>query len=90
MIYFLMQCPVHTSLHAGMVDTHGNRHARMHTHSIDQTNDSAYCEPVLLAFDILTHERFKRTLICYDIDIQFAHFRGNPIRQGTKQHLNNS
>ena len=35
-------------------------------------------------------ERFKRTLIYYDTEIQYAHFRGNPLRQATKRHLNNS
>ena len=39
---------------------------------------------------IQTHERFKRTFIYYDIDTQSAHFRGNPLRQATKRHLNNS
>ena len=30
---------------------------------------------------------FKRTLIYYDKDIQYSHFRGNPLRQATKRHL---
>ena len=29
-------------------------------------------------------ERFKRTLIYYDTDTQYANFRGNPLRQTTK------
>ena len=29
-------------------------------------------------------KRFKRTLIYYDTDTQYANFRGNPIRQATK------
>ena len=29
-------------------------------------------------------KRFKGTLIYYDIDTQYAHFRGNPLRQATK------
>ena len=35
-------------------------------------------------------KRFKRTLIYYDTDTQYANFRGNPLRQATKRHLNNS
>ena len=30
-----------------------------------------------------THNRFKTTLIYYDIDTQSANFRGNPLRQAT-------
>ena len=37
-----------------------------------------------------THQRFKRTLIYYGTDTRYAHFRGNPLRQATKRHLNNS
>ena len=33
---------------------------------------------------------FKRTLIYYDTDTQSANLRGNPLRQATKLHLNNS
>ena len=43
-----------------------------------------------LAYKIRTHNRFQRTLIYYDIDTQSAHFRGNPLCQATKRHLNNS
>ena len=39
---------------------------------------------------ILTHKRFKRTLIYYDTDTKSAIFRGNPLCQATKRHLNNS
>ena len=39
---------------------------------------------------IQTHKRFKRTLNYYDIDTQSANVRGNPLRQATKRHLNNS
>ena len=35
-------------------------------------------------------KEFKRTLIYYDMDIQYAHFCGNSLCQATKQHLNNS
>ena len=45
---------------------------------------------------IQTHERldpntkrFKRTLIYFDADTQYANFRGNPLCQATKRHLNN-
>ena len=38
---------------------------------------------------IQTNKRFKRTLIYYDTDSQSANFRGNPLRQATKRHLNN-
>ena len=34
-------------------------------------------------------ERFKRTLIYFDTDTQYANFQGNPLRQATKWHLNN-
>ena len=34
--------------------------------------------------------RFKRTLIYYVTDTQYANFRGNFLRQATKQHLTNS
>ena len=33
--------------------------------------------------------RFKRTLIYFNTDTQYAHFRGNPLYQATKRHLNN-
>ena len=33
-------------------------------------------------------KRFKRTLIYYDTDTQYGNFRGNPLRQATKRHLN--
>ena len=32
-------------------------------------------------------KRFNRTLIYYDTDTQYTHFRGNPHRQATKRHL---
>ena len=32
---------------------------------------------------------FKRTLIYFNTDTQYADFRGNPLYQATKQHLNN-
>ena len=35
-------------------------------------------------------KRLKRTLISYDTDAQYAHFGGNPLRQATKRHLNNT
>ena len=28
-------------------------------------------------------------LVCFNTDTQYAHFRGNPVYQATKQHLNN-
>ena len=34
--------------------------------------------------------RFKRTLIYFDTDTQYANFWGNPLCQATKRHLNNS
>ena len=37
----------------------------------------------------LTPLRFKRTLIDFNMDTQYAHFRGNPLYQATKRHLNN-
>ena len=39
---------------------------------------------------VLNNKGFKRTLIYYDPDTQSANFRGNPLRQATKGHLNNS
>ena len=39
----------------------------------------------LLIFKILTHRRFKRTLIYYDTDTQSTNFRGNPLCQATKR-----
>ena len=39
---------------------------------------------------IQTRKRFKRTLIYHDTEGQSAHFRGDPLRQATKRHLNNS
>ena len=44
----------------------------------------------VLKQDPNTYKRLKRTLICYDTDKQFANFRGNPLCQATKRHLNNS
>ena len=38
---------------------------------------------------IQTHKRFKRTLVYYVTDTQSANFRGNPLCQATKRHLNN-
>ena len=32
-------------------------------------------------------ERFKRTLIYYDTDTQYANYRGNPLRQTKKTTL---
>ena len=32
---------------------------------------------------------FKRTLIYYDTDTQYSYFRGSPLRQATKRHMNN-
>ena len=32
-------------------------------------------------------KKLKRTLIYYDMDTQYANFRGNPLRQATKRHL---
>ena len=37
----------------------------------------------------LKTKRFKRTLIYFNTDAQYAHIRGNPLYQATKQHLNN-
>ena len=34
-------------------------------------------------------KRFKRTLIYFNTDTQYAHFRGNPFHQATKRYLNN-
>ena len=34
-------------------------------------------------------KRFKRTLIYFNTDTQYANFRGNPFCQTTKRHLNN-
>ena len=39
---------------------------------------------------IQTCKRFKRTLIYRDTGGQSANFRGDPLRQATKRHLNNS
>ena len=33
-------------------------------------------------------KRYKRTLIYFDTDTQYAHFRGNSLYQATKRHLN--
>ena len=35
-------------------------------------------------------KRFKPTLIYFNTDTQYAHFRGNPLYQATKRHLNNN
>ena len=35
----------------------------------------------------LNTKRFKRTLIYFNTDIQYAHIRGNPLYQATKRHL---
>ena len=35
-------------------------------------------------------KRLKRTLIYYDMDTQYTNFGGTPLRQATKQHLNNT
>ena len=32
-------------------------------------------------------KRFKRTLIYFNTDTQYANFRGNPLYQTTKRHL---
>ena len=32
-------------------------------------------------------ERLKGTLICFNTDTQYAHFRGNPLYQATQRHL---
>ena len=34
---------------------------------------------------IQTQKRFKRTLIYFNMDTQYAHFRGNPLYQATKR-----
>ena len=34
-------------------------------------------------------KRFKRMLIYFNTDTQYANFRGNPLYQATKRHLNN-
>ena len=34
-------------------------------------------------------KRFKRTLIYFNTDTQYANFRGNPLYQASKRHLNN-
>ena len=39
---------------------------------------------------IQIYRRFKRTLIHYDIDTEYANVRGNPLHQATKRHLNNT
>ena len=35
----------------------------------------------------LNTKRFKRTLIYFNTDTQYAHIRGNPLYQATKRHL---
>ena len=35
----------------------------------------------------LNTKRFKRTLIYFNTDTQYANFRGNPLYQATKRHL---
>ena len=35
----------------------------------------------------LNTKRFKRTLIYFNTDTQYAHIRGNPLYQSTKRHL---
>ena len=40
-------------------------------------------------YTISKHKRFKRTLIYFDTDTQYANLRGNPLFQATKRHLNN-
>ena len=37
---------------------------------------------------IQTYKRFKRTLIYNNTDTKSAHFRGSPLCQATKRHLN--
>ena len=37
----------------------------------------------------LNTKRFKRTLIYFNTDTQYAHFRENPLYQATKGQLNN-
>ena len=54
------------------------------------SDDSHFNVSLTVRDKIQTHERFKRTFIYYDIDTQSAHFRGDPLRQATKGHLNNS
>ena len=48
----------------------------------------------LRVFEPLNHgqntKRFKPTLIFSDTDTQYANFRGNPLCQTSKRHLNNS
>ena len=34
-------------------------------------------------------KRFKRTLVYFNTDTQYANSRGNPLYQATKRHLNN-
>ena len=34
-------------------------------------------------------KRFRQTLIYFNTDTQYANFRGNPLHQATKRHLNN-
>ena len=34
-------------------------------------------------------KRFKRMLIYFNTDTQYANFRGNPLYQATKRHLTN-
>ena len=33
-------------------------------------------------------KRFKRMLIYFNTDTQYAHFQGNPLYQATKRHIN--
>ena len=34
-------------------------------------------------------KKFKRTLIYFNTDTQYAHFQENPLYEATKRHLNN-
>ena len=34
-------------------------------------------------------KKFKQTLIYFNTDTQYENFRGNPLYQATKRHLNN-
>ena len=44
----------------------------------------------ILKQDPNTDSLKKKKLIYYDTDTQHANFWGNPLRQATKQHVNNS
>ena len=78
------------------------RDATMHTRSVGQDSPSRWDPSVLVSRDSSvpggpvaqsksqTHMRLKRSAVYFDENTTLAHFRGKPLFQATKQHLNNS